>query len=375
VLFPIFSQVASVYEEYIPNVLRFYFRTEAYMASGSTVSAGLVGMATNFDPDDSTFSTMTQLENYEHGISGPPFTGVFCHDVLEHHQKRFKGKGRDLALNNYFVNSSGNTASPITNGAKFYDVGLFQQATAGCQTGLVGELWVEYSFTLIRRKQQTPNGQSLLQAHIQENPSASAAAASSKFLGTTGGTLKSGSTLPTVLTASTFTLPVQGTFLITSYWSGSVAAIASLSYGSAISAKNLLEDDVNDNRYTFSSNRCVGLAVVTVATPGIGANNTVTISGLTSLTSGTADIFINQISDGLTMRPQIFPLPMMGELAKLWDEVRHLKTLRICADSDFDDDERKIALSPAPDVNDPLSRSTLEIITEVMSRKSNSNKK
>jgi len=142
-LFPIFSQIASCYEEYVPTHLKFMFRTEEYMASGSTVSAGLVGLATNFDANDANFGSMTPLENYEHAISGPPFSGIIVHDVLEQHRRRFKGKARDLSLNNYYVYPSANSIAPTTDQAKWYDMGNFQLACNGAQAGLVGELWVE----------------------------------------------------------------------------------------------------------------------------------------------------------------------------------------------------------------------------------------
>jgi len=155
-LFPIFSQIAKNYEEYIPHHLKVFFRTEEYMASGTVVSAGLAAMGTNFDPDAPNFATMTELENYEHSISGPPFSGIMVHDVLEERRKRGNQRGGagDLALKNYFVNFSPNQAAPTGTPSKFYDIGNFQALVNGTQAGVVGELWIEYGFTLIRRLQQ-----------------------------------------------------------------------------------------------------------------------------------------------------------------------------------------------------------------------------
>jgi len=81
------------------------------------------------------------------------------HDILAHHKKRFGGAGRgnsnDLSLNNYFVNYSSNTIAPGSTPAKFYDMGNFQAVIDGCQAGKIGELWIEYRFTMIRRLQFT----------------------------------------------------------------------------------------------------------------------------------------------------------------------------------------------------------------------------
>jgi len=305
VLFPIFSQIAANYEQYVPRILRFYWRTEAYMASGSVVSAGLVGMATNFDPDDSAFSSMTQLENYAHSETGAPFTGVFCHDVLEHARRRSKvSRNPELALKSYFVYSSGNASAPSNSTSKFYDIGLFQLACNNTQSGVLGELWVEYSFTMVNRKQQTPLGQNLLAAHIVESPAASAAAAGSDFLGTSGGVLRAGSTLPTVVGKATFTLPVQGVFLVAASWNVAVTIQPTITYGSNITALTYLADNSANENAAVQSGLTVYLAMVSVAAAGTGATNTATITGLTNLAAGTADIVIAQIPGGLLQPPR-----------------------------------------------------------------------
>jgi hypothetical protein len=155
-LFPIFSKIAQNYEQFECNHLKVFYRTEEYMASGSVVSAGLCCLATNFDPDAANFATFTQAENYEHSISGAPFSGIIEHDILGEHKKRFgtaKRGGNDLSLNNYFVNYAPNQLAPGATPAKFYDMGNLQVLVNGTQAGVIGELWIEYSFTLIRRLQ------------------------------------------------------------------------------------------------------------------------------------------------------------------------------------------------------------------------------
>jgi len=156
-LFPIFSGIAATYEQFRVNTLRFVFETQAYTASGSNLTAGLVGMATNFDPDDPAFVSMTELENYVGSVKGPPYARRIVHDVARAHGLR-RGSSRggvpDLPLLSYFVNPSGNAKSVSGSTSKFYDVGLFQVAAANnAGNGPIGELFVEYSFTMIRPKQ------------------------------------------------------------------------------------------------------------------------------------------------------------------------------------------------------------------------------
>jgi len=306
VLFPIFSQIASTYEEYRCNFLQFSFESDAYTATNGTASAGKVILATNYDPDDVSFTGDTQMENYVGSVKGPPYAPVIMHDVMQGHKTRNSRRG-DFALNNYFVNPSGNSAAPSGSTSKFYDLGLFQMATSGnAVTTEIGELYVTYSFTMIRPKQQTPLGQNLLQAHIAEFPSATANASTSSYLGTTGGVLRAGSTLQCVVSKTTFTLPVIGTFVVASQWTNGVTNPPNFALGSAITAYSILNDSSGGLIQAVSSVNtvsAVSLAIYNVATSGTGAANTVTISSLTNLAAGTVDILIVQISSGLTYSP------------------------------------------------------------------------
>jgi len=323
VLFPIFSQIAAPYEQYRVNFLRFVFETEAYAASGSNQTAGIACLATNFDPDDSTFSSLTQMENYYGATKGPPYACVMVHDVIRSHRGR-RGGGRDsrsgdLPLRDYYVYSSGNASAPSNSTSKFYDIGQFQLAVANMVgTGIIGELYVEYSFTMIHPKQQTPLGQNLLAAHIVESPATTAAASGSAFLGTTGGVLRAGSTLPSVATKSTFTLPVAGVFLVAASWNVGVTVAPVISYGSSITGLAYLADNSAISNAAAQSGITAYLAMVSVASAGTGAANTATISVLTNLAAGTADIFIVQIPGGL-LKPR---LPASGD----FDRVAVLET-------------------------------------------------
>jgi len=76
---------------------------------------------------------------------------------------------KDEPLKTYFVNSSANLIAPTSDSTnnKFYDLGLFQLCTQGnaSSSAEIGELYVTYSFTMIRPKQQTPAGQNFLSSH------------------------------------------------------------------------------------------------------------------------------------------------------------------------------------------------------------------
>jgi hypothetical protein len=306
VLFPIFAQIAAVYEEFRTHHLRFTLETEAYTASGTSQSAGIACMATNADPDDSQFASLTEMENYYGSTKGPPYATVMVHDVLAAHRGRKGGnrQGGDLALNNYFVYPSANLSAPSSSTSKFYDIGLFQLAVANMVgSGIIGELYVEYEFTMIRPKQAAPGSVlSALVAHIEEGVAGTATASSSQFLGTTGGVLRSGSTLKSVMTKNTFTIPVAGTYLVSVSWYGSVTTVATLSPGANIvNTPTLLLGGGDGSLSSVSSSVATGLWIFTVTASGSAAANTITISGLSNLAAGNADIFISQIPSGLLL--------------------------------------------------------------------------
>jgi len=302
VLHPVFAQTAGTYEQYRINVMKFHYVTRSYTASGSNVAAGRLIMATNFDVDDSAFTTTDQMENYEKSIAFEPYSKHVIHDVLQ--ARRSRGGGmQDVPLKNYFVYTSANSETPVTGNGKFYDVGNFQFAASGTvdSTSLIGELWVEYSYTMIRPKQNIPLGGALLSSHIVESPAASAAAAASKFLGTTGGVLRAGSNIPSVMTASTFTLPIAGQFLVSCAFFANVTGGLTLTPGSNITAYSLLEDSATGSLSATSGGNCAYVSMWNVNAAGTGAANTMTISVLTGLASGTADIFICQVPGNLTL--------------------------------------------------------------------------
>jgi hypothetical protein len=289
-LFPIFSQIAATYEEWEALLFYFSFETEAYAASGSNVSAGKVILATDYNPSNPNFPTDQAMENYVNSDRGAPYCEII-HDVLggDHNLKKDP-------LKNYFVYNSANQAAPANDNSKFYDLGLFQLGVQGnaSSTAEIGELYVTYQFKMIRpRMPQTQLGFQAVAAHISESANSTASAAAP--LGTSGGVLRPGSTLPSVTTNTTFTLPNAGNFLIAACFSGSTAATSTFTLGSNITSLNYSEDDAENNNAAASGNDSLRIGTYAVSASGTGANNTITIGGLSSFTAGFTDIWIVQI--------------------------------------------------------------------------------
>lgn len=324
-LFPVFSEIAKVYEEYVPNVLRIYYRTKEYTASGSVVSAGLGAMAVNFDANDANFGNMTSLENYEHSISGAPFSGIMCLDVLEMHRRRFKGKARDLALNNYYVNYADNSIGPSTDQAKWYDVGNFQFAVDGTQAGVIGELWIEYSFTMIRRKSPENGSGGFLMAHLEGYADDATDAAELGLTPFTSTAVAAMSTLSTVDMAnnlagysattiglndasdSVINLPnSNSTWLVNVTWTGA-ATIAAAPTASAAGGATALSiwgpvGAASGPQFFAAGGTTAAstiIATTTLTAIPTSSTNQITYGGLTGMTSGNLDYWIVRIPNSI----------------------------------------------------------------------------
>jgi len=357
-LFPIFSQIAATYEQYRVNHLRFTFETDAYTATNGTASAGKVILATNFDPDDSNFSGDTQMENYWHSVKGPPYAPIISHDVLAGARG---GSMRDAALKNYYVYSSGNSLAPVTGEGKFYDFGNFQVATSGnAVTTEIGELYVEYSFTMIHPKQSTPLGQQLISGRFTAVGTISATAPLGTSLTTVAGS-------NFVVTASTtnLTMPANltGRFLF-AYSTAGTTLVPSANFSAGTGSTAVA---------AVNNAGCVNA----VATLGISwavfdctSSSVIGLPTFTSATNTSAYISISQISSGLSLSSP----SVQDELQVLKAQVAALSRMRVTCDSDFDDEEH-VGSSSIPPGGDSLSRSTLDVIGEIIARKSTSHKK
>lgn len=299
-LFPIFSQEAIVYEQYRCNLLKFWYRSTEYTASGSNIGAGLVLLATNFDPDDAQFSTKNQMENYWHGTSDAPFApsgkGVLCHDVCAGYKKNKGGALRDATLNNYYVNASSNTSAPTSQAAKFYDIGLFQLATAGnvASSDVIGELWVEYSFTMIHPKQNASLPQGTGAVHF----SSIAATTADNFAGSVqqAGSLAPLTGISIASNVITFPAGMPGNYLLEMAVSGATSASGfAVNYTTGATALLLMTAAGVRN----ASSSIVSLAGTTTSSAVVSKTFTVASSGATLTVTpstivgaGNMDLFI-----------------------------------------------------------------------------------
>jgi hypothetical protein len=231
------------------------------------------------------------MENYCGSVKGPPYAPIIEHDLLNAGRSRKRGAKGDFSLNNYFVYSSANALAPVTSAGKFYDVGNFQVATSGnAVTTEIGELYVEYSFTMIRPKQQTPLGQNLIAAHVT----------SSTGLSTTDrmGTVQTNGAGTTLLltwvpSTSTFTIPTAGRYLVSYGGRGTVmAATADFVVGTGATLVNSVWWGQNTNALLVS-----GWISVDIAQGG-GA---ITLPTFTATTFTSAELYVSQIPSGLTL--------------------------------------------------------------------------
>jgi len=287
-----------------------------------------MAMTSVFDPNDANFANISDLENYEHSISGPPFSGVIIHDAVAEHRKRFAGKARDMSLNNYFVWPSANTIAPSDDQAKFYDMANFQLGINGTQAGLMGELWVEYSFTMIRRKKPefAIGGSAIhLKSYADDATQASPlgltpfTTMSPASAGVTLSGVAPGSTLSvfdmsgdlagyssstvglTNGTDTTINLPnVDGTWHVTFQWSGatSISAIPILTAGGGAVA--LLDNFNTLGGLGFflaaGTSSMIQKVFQTTRDPSpVAVTNSIAVSGNTGMTDGNLDIWISRL--------------------------------------------------------------------------------
>jgi len=282
--FPFLSALAVNFEQYEMLGLVFEFKSTSATALNSTNTAlGVVIMATNYDTLDANFASKQQMEAYEFSTSCAPSQSAL-HPI--------ECDPRLNALSNMYVRS---TSVPVGADQRFYDLGNFQLATTGMQAAaVIGELWVSYHVRLLKPKLPTPLGANLLCAHLSEAPNASATAAAP--FGTGGGVLRAGSTLNILGTNTTFILPYVGYFLVSMQWNNGVTVLPTIGLGSNLATKFCVQDQSATSISAVSSASAVTLIVLLCNTPGTGSANAVTITGLTNLSAGTADVWVAQIA-------------------------------------------------------------------------------
>jgi hypothetical protein len=154
---------------------------------------------------------------------------------------------------------------------------------------------------MIRPKAST--GQESLGTHISENPTLGSTTATP--YGSLGGALNSGSTIYSGTTTSGFHIPITGTFLVVSIFTGAATTVPTWSVGANMVRVNLLNNDTVGFISTVSGGSACTVQCIRVNQGGVGAPNFLVVTGgLTGLTGGTADTFIVRISPDLMFKPQ-----------------------------------------------------------------------
>lgn len=120
------SDIANNYESYMFDELEFEYLT----AVGSNTD-GVVYLAVDYDPSDSTPEDIIQMSSYQPFVRTAPWS-----DAVHRSPKRALRKRQT-----YFVR---NGTPPATAGLNTYDTGNFFLALNGCAAGNVGELYVKY---------------------------------------------------------------------------------------------------------------------------------------------------------------------------------------------------------------------------------------
>jgi len=308
VMVPIFATIASTYEEYEINSLAFVYETLEYTGVGTgAYSAGKVCMATNYNPDSSTFSDMTEMENYQGSIKGPPYARRIVHRV---------DVGRAKKLNPtkvWYVNNSVNDKSPSGDTqAKAYNLGFFQFGIDALPTDMpagtqLGELYIEFSFTMIRAKQTitADNFSNSVSATVH----AVCASESGANAGTCSATNRFG-VLPMVVEtdsnevvyilpgANEIQLNEPGRYVVDATWANStnITSVPTVTYGGSVVAVNELNHDAGNIYSTFTGAIATLELIVDVISAGIGAANAINVGGLAGLTGGLVDLLITRVS-------------------------------------------------------------------------------
>lgn len=143
VTFPWLYGMAQLYDQYQIHGMVFQFKscaTDAGAAANS-LALGTVIMATDYNANDSAYTSLSQMLNSQFTCSGKPSQDII--HVVE----------CDPVQNLYPIKQIRTGSIPSSRDAALYDHGVFQIATHGMPTGSsgqIGELWCSYDITLYK---------------------------------------------------------------------------------------------------------------------------------------------------------------------------------------------------------------------------------
>jgi len=325
--FPWLSQIAVNYEFYKFRRLLFqYVPLSTQMASTTSPTVGQVILATEYDVYDTTFTAVSQMENYSGSLSKPPCEGV-THEVNV--VSRRLGGG---PISERYVQTQ---AFPAGQDARLNEVGTFVLATNGMPGGTsgspyqLGELFVWYEIDLIKAKSQTPLGSSLLGGHL----AASGVVAGTAALGSVASQAITGNIGKLSATPTVLSWFGGGRFLITFVWSNLNAVTTVPAFGTFVNCNlvtvpSIFTSGTAADVICFdATTKCA--AAVFMVDSSVGACS-ITVSGLTSVTSGSVDVFLSQVTGNLTAT---LPITDTQRLDALTNQVKQLLASRDTCDS------------------------------------------
>lgn len=145
--FPWLSQIAIGFEEYVISGMVFEFRSTASdaIASSTNLALGTVGLCTQYDPLNPTFTNMQQLLAYEYAQQ--------C-KVSENALHMIECAKNQTPINQLYVRGG---LQPANSDIRLYDWGVFSIATSGLQgTNVnIGQIWVSYEVCFLKPKLST----------------------------------------------------------------------------------------------------------------------------------------------------------------------------------------------------------------------------
>lgn len=267
---------------------------------------------------------------------------------------------------------------------------IFQFALANTQaTTGVGELWIEYSFTMIRRK--SPESALVYQSngsHFNNNANDATAAAPLGLTPFTSVTVKSGSTYSkTNIAASVveyqtggyvgfddsrdtiFNLPnVNGNWVVFIYWynATAIATVPALSVSGGATLLSILAAGGTSSIGLFlaaGTASTIGAVIATAYDPVPSiVTNAVTLSGNGSMTDGNYDLYVMRIPDTLvTLFAKGSECDRLDYLEKMVRELTMRDEWKCSSESDFGHSPSLSSSSSSKSTK--LSDSVVDLIT------------
>lgn len=295
--FPWLANVANQYEEYKVGKLAYRYETEA----PSTTKGGVL-LVTDYDALDSTFQNKQQALDYQGSTRTPAWNPV----------KHVVGGRAAKPYASRYVRAG---SAPDGSDLKTYDTGNFQIATQGMEdTAVIGELWVDYTFTLIGPKVNNVLGQNLLCADIRGGGVMNSA----NPLGNAP-TVVAGSNISVSVNTNSVTINTSGRYLINYVCTGTGITVLTVSAGGGGS---------NVTAYSGVVTATAASYIISVdLSANVGQGIVIT---LTATTVVSATLLISQISSGLlTSKPKAKPkgLPLYREPDPLEQKIAALEQM------------------------------------------------